>query len=171
MNVFGFLPLKRLFPSEIEEIYTWSNAAFGQVQTPFANFIFCQFWRACTHMCMLCIAKSVFRQVSNLIYSYDLSLTNVYKTNDFMCWLVSWNSALTHAQCNLLIPALSHRMRAKLSAWFLWSVIQLWINRFEPYFDIFWPFFFCTHWLSLVIIPLFLMTVKYLLGMVLVTWK
>lgn len=143
MNVFGFLPLKRLFPSEMEENYTWCNAAFGQVQTPFANFIFCQYWRACTHIytCTLCVAKSVFRLVRNLTCSYNLSLTNLYKTNDFMWWLISWNSALTHAQCNLLIPAVSHWMCARLSAWFLWSVIWLWINRFEPYFDIFWPFF------------------------------
>lgn len=42
MSVFGFLPLKRLFTSKMEENYTWSNAAFGQVQAAFV-IIFCQF--------------------------------------------------------------------------------------------------------------------------------
>lgn len=121
---------------------------------------------------VLHIGKSVFRLVSNLTCSYNLTSTNVYKTNDLVWWLISWNSALTHAQCNLLIPMVSHRMHAELSACFLWSVIQLWIKRFEPYFDLFWLFSFSVliDFFS-VITPLFLMTVKYLLEMGFITWK
>ena len=52
MSVFGFLPLKRLFTSEVEENYTWSSAAFGQVQTAFANFILSVLTRVHTHVCV-----------------------------------------------------------------------------------------------------------------------
>lgn len=40
MSVFRFLPLKRMFTGEMEENYMWFNAAFGQVETAFANFMF-----------------------------------------------------------------------------------------------------------------------------------
>lgn len=167
---------------------------FGQVQAAFANFILCSDMHAyhthiCVYVCVyifLCVCiyvsirflpntvvrfgKSVFRLVSNLTYSYNFTSTNLYKTNDLMWWLINWNSALTRAQCNLLIPRVCHRMRAKLSAWFLRSVIQLWINRFEPYLT-FSDFFSVLDDFFSVIMPLFLMTVKYLLEMGLMTWK